>query len=255
MQKNPESPRSMNVLKEHAGTPIKVQPRRQVSQPITGHVVMRLRQGTLDKRILHEIWTKKVYDKRLRSSDEIIVDVGAHVGLFTLFAAMKCQTAKIFCFEPDPENFQLLVKNIELNSLDTRAKAFMVGLSGKNGKRVMHVSESENTGNRSIIDSYTKEHIIEIETISLSEVYKVCGIDHIDFLKMDIENAEAEVLLQAESSKILETIRAISIEFHNYENYLKIKNLLRTKSYYFENVSGVESEGGGTCNFYKVLEK
>ena len=154
-----------------------------------------LRQGTLDDRILHEIWIEKVYDKRLQSTDEIIVDIGAHIGLFTLFAAAKCPNAKVFCFEPDPDNFQLLMENIKLNNLATRIRAFKIGLSGKSGKRVMHVSESENTGNRSIIDSYTNEHTIEIETLTLSEVYRQCDISHIDFLKVDVENAEAEILL------------------------------------------------------------
>jgi FkbM family methyltransferase len=257
MQKKQKSPRSSEVLKVRNRVCSSIQNGgpEAISKNIIGCSLIHMRPGTIDNQIFHEIWTKKVYDRRLQATDEIIVDVGAHIGLFTLFAAVKCQRARIFCFEPDPDNFQILMKNILLNNLGTRVKAFMVGLSGKKGRRVMHISDSENTGNRSIIDSYKKEHTLEIKTISLSEVCKVCGIDHIDFLKMDIENAEAEVLLTPRSNKTLEATRTISIEFHNYENYLKIKNALRTKGFHFENVSGVESEGGGTCNFYKVADK
>src|SRR5258706_10907179 len=78
-----------------------------------------LRVGTSDKLILWVIWKRKEYfDKRLSiHPDDIVLDLGAHIGLFSVYASKKALKGKIYAFEANPDNYKLLLKNINLNKL------------------------------------------------------------------------------------------------------------------------------------------
>src|SRR6266446_785467 len=78
-----------------------------------------LRPGTADRTIFNDIWLRKLYcpESTLRP-DDIVIDIGAHIGIFSLFAA-SC-AARVFSFEPFPENFSLLKENIARNNFQGR---------------------------------------------------------------------------------------------------------------------------------------
>ena len=62
--------------------------------------------------------------------DEILFDVGANVGMYTIWAAAT-QRARVFAFEPESQNYAVLNRNILLNNLHDRVKAFCLGLSDR----------------------------------------------------------------------------------------------------------------------------
>src|ERR1700733_11933508 len=72
-----------------------------------------LRVRTTDVALCREILLNGLYDCQLRESPEVIFDLGANIGLSTVYYANKFPTAKIIAVEPDPSNFALLEKNCE----------------------------------------------------------------------------------------------------------------------------------------------
>src|SRR3989344_3638747 len=80
---------------------------------------MYLKEHALNTRVFNEIWVYKCYNPNgfeINPSD-IVLDIGANYGNFTLYAALKAKKGKIYSFEPLEENFNLLKKNVSINNL------------------------------------------------------------------------------------------------------------------------------------------
>ncbi|HYG55733.1 MAG TPA: FkbM family methyltransferase [Burkholderiales bacterium] len=73
-------------------------------------------------------------------ADDVLADVGANMGLYSIWAA-KIGGARVWAFEPESQNFALLNRNIHLNALGERVKAFCLGLSDRSGYSELHLSE------------------------------------------------------------------------------------------------------------------
>ena len=91
---------------------------------------IKIRVKSTDLMALTNVWMINEYDIdsfEINQSD-IIIDVGAHIGLFSLLVSQFCKIGKIFSFEPIRENFDLLVSNLELNRIQN-IFPFNVGVS------------------------------------------------------------------------------------------------------------------------------
>jgi FkbM family methyltransferase len=139
---------------------------------------------------IHEESTTDIFKKLLKEGD-VVVDMGANIGYFTLLAAQLVGAGgKVYSFEPEPRNFGYLTKNIELNNY-TQVNAFQKAVSDKNGTINLYVSNVE-TGSHTIIpdeEDKKEKDTVEIETISPDNFFKDKG-NRIDFVKIDIEGAE-----------------------------------------------------------------
>lgn len=131
---------------------------------------------------------KKIVKKRM-----VVVDVGANIGYYTLIAAeLVGEKGKVFAFEPEPENYALLVRNIEANGYKN-AVPVPKAVSNKEGTTRLFLSPDGNTGWHRIYDLQDGWNSIEVETVSLDEFFKDQE-DRIDVIKMDVEGAEMAVL-------------------------------------------------------------
>ena len=80
---------------------------------------IKIRVDSTDLMALTHVWMIQEYseDNFSINHDDIVVDVGAHIGLFALFASQFCNNGKIFCFEPIQENYKMLIENININQI------------------------------------------------------------------------------------------------------------------------------------------
>jgi FkbM family methyltransferase len=131
--------------------------------------------------------------KRLVKKGMVVVDVGANVGYYTLLAAhFVGDEGKVFAFEPDPYNYDLLCKNIEVNGyrnvISERKAVF-----SKSGKMKLFLDKS-NLGGHSLSEANVdKSASITVEATSLDDYFK--NTDYkIDIVKMDVQGLEMEVL-------------------------------------------------------------
>ncbi len=123
---------------------------------------------------------------RIRPGD-VIADVGAYVGLYTVaFVKRVGFEGKVYAFEPDPLNFDVLKEHIRLNDLNDRVVLSQQAVGSKDGVARL------NTGLQSV-SSLTKDHKqgASVDMISLDTVlYRSC----LSLLKIDVEGFEEEVL-------------------------------------------------------------
>jgi FkbM family methyltransferase len=131
--------------------------------------------------------------KRLVKKGMAVVDVGANVGYYTLLAAhLVGDEGKVFAFEPDPYNFDLLCKNIELNGF-RNVIPVRKAVSSKSGKRKFFLDKN-NLGGHSLSEANVRTGAsITVEATSLDDYFK--NTDYkVDVIKMDVQGLEMEVL-------------------------------------------------------------
>jgi len=144
-----------------------------------------------------------------------IIDIGAHYGFFSLFAAANTsKDSKIIAIEPDAMNFNRLVQNISSNNLQN-VESINCAISSENGQSEFF---SGNGVNSTLLNDYAlkKPGSISkaIETQTLTKIIEDNNLSYIDFLKMDCEGAEYQIL-QGMPSRVFDKIGIISMEFHD----------------------------------------
>ena len=132
--------------------------------------------------------------KKIIKEGDVVIDIGANIGYYTLlFAKLVGGKGKVFAFEPDPDNFQLLKKNVEINGYQNvvlERKA----LSNKNGKTKLYLCDF-NRGAHRIFESELCKKSIEIETVRLDDYFSKLHLNEpISFIKMDTEGSELGVI-------------------------------------------------------------
>jgi FkbM family methyltransferase len=166
-------------------------------------------------------------------SGDIVIDVGSHIGHHTLIAAKRVgPKGKVVAIEADPKNFEILNKNIELNKLNDNVITSNYAVSSKEEK-IKLFTPQENSGNtiyNTIISDRVAptEKFIEINANTLDRLVEENGIKHedVNWIKIDVEGAELEVLKGAH--KILSESKNIIllIEIHSFNLYKKIVKYL-----------------------------
>jgi len=170
---------------------------------------------------LHEIIDKEIYKFQTESKCPVIIDCGANIGISVIYFKRLYPEAKIIAFEPDPVLFKMLSQNIlnfSFENIDLRQEAVWANNSGVN-----FLTEGGHSG--CITEHGDQEKVIPVASCRLKELLE--SFNTIDFLKVDIEGAEHDVLFDCGES--LERCNCIFIEYHsrkkqkqNLHNILKL---------------------------------
>ena len=195
-----------------------------------------------------EIFHEKIYEKDsdfIPNFGDIILDVGAHIGFFTINSAKRCgKSGKVFSFEPNPDTFKRLKRNIDLNNL-SNVQFENIAISNKKGEIKLKVGESSEAStimNNGTLKSY--QNNINIKSNTLDNIVRANNLFKVDILKIDAEGAE-ELILKGASEYAIPLARKILIETHSNELNKSCRKLL--KNYGFRVVleipSGVNNLG------------
>lgn len=135
---------------------------------------------------------------QLCKSCNVILDVGANTGIYSLSAKAINPKANVYAFEPSLNTYEKLCLNSKLNNFDIRCEQLAV--SNKNGKQIFYdVKESNQTSAslsadklKNIVKSEKLEY--EVETIKLSKYISINHLKQVDLIKIDIELHEPEAI-------------------------------------------------------------
>lgn len=181
-----------------------------------------VRGGASDIGKINSIYIRKDYHENLDriGTGSIVIDIGAHIGVFSLFAVTMAKDVTVYSYEPSDENFSLLKQNVVLNNAQDNVHAFNMGVSGAGGRRKLFINRS-NPGANSIVRE-TGESVI-VETVSLKDIFDMNALERCDFLKMDSEGMEYEIFYSTRE-EYLARIKSIMMEYHDAE---KMEDLVR----------------------------
>jgi FkbM family methyltransferase len=148
---------------------------------------------------------------RVDPKAKFIVDAGANIGAFSLYAALQARDAHLLALEPFPRTAARLRGTIETNGLASRVSMREWALSGADGRKRMSDGEGPSQS-RGIVDDDAASGFA-VEGVSLETLFEREKIDRVDLLKMDIEGAEHDVLLSTPKA-VLRRIAALALEYH-----------------------------------------
>lgn len=185
----------------------------------------KLRTKSTDIYTFANVWLTKEYERIGFKIDKDIplIDVGAHIGLFAIYASQFCKH-KIYCYEPVKENFNLLKENINNNNL-TNIKLNNKAVTNKENKIKIFL-DGKDAAAHSIFGEREKFQIIE--STSIQKIIFENNLDKCN-IKLDCEGAEFDII-ESIPKEYFNKIKKICLEYHiingNYESLKNIKNIL-----------------------------
>lgn len=202
-----------------------------------------------------EIFSENCYYLELDKDDPVIVDAGAHIGMTVLYFKMLFPKAKILAFEPIPDNFALLEKNVTENQLEN-VELFQAVVAPKSGLLRIHEPTGEGAwkSGAGIIPRGWKgiqdNREIKVEAIGIQEILQ----KKIDIFKMDVEGMEYEIVRN--SGSLIRNVKNWLMEVHPRKDHRieEIEKNLRQNGYQVEIKKDESSLGRGLTHVMAVLK-
>lgn len=183
-------------------------------QQLDAQTKLKMRTNLYDRWAVYEVWGRLEYkDKQfVIAPGDVVVDIGAHIGAFSVWAACQAPLGRVYAFEPNGENHALLVENKNINNLNN-LEAFNIAVSDRDGEASFFNSDHSSMSH-SFFES-GEENTIKVRTISLAGILAENQIDRVNYLKIDAEGAEYLIILNAPAD-VLDKVDRIFLEFHDY---------------------------------------
>lgn len=178
-----------------------------------------------DNHIVHKILdrTKKEMEiiYNLYNNPNVIFDIGANVGVYSLLFSEYYPNSIIYAFEPVVENYKILIKHIEMNNIKN-IKPFNIGFYSRSGKYRMIIPKGRNilnTGLYKLDDSNEYESCVTGYFDTINNFIKQHNINKADLVKIDVENCEYDIL--SNGITFFKHTNLFNIEFYNEPPELK----------------------------------
>ena len=156
----------------------------------------------------------------------VILDIGANIGNHSVYWAVRSNAKKIYSFEPVEDFFKILKKNVEINQLKDKVKIFNIGLSNQKINGSISHYDPTNIGGTSIKQDLNGNLMLDkLDNITFKD-------NTIDFIKIDVEEHELEVL-QGARETLLKYRPVVFVEIFS-ENKTKVHEYLTKLGYRLE---------------------
>jgi FkbM family methyltransferase len=177
---------------------------------------------------IDEIFINESYRWISEEKKPLILDVGANIGVSCLYFKSKFPDARIICFEPDPNAFELLCMNIEVNQLKD-IEPIQAAISNDDGFANFYGQVDElhtDARGNSLVEIWGMQRDssqkIVVKVLSLKKFLN----ERVSLLKLDVEGSE-ELILK-DIKQLMDNIEAIFLEFHACDSMNNVNDLSRT---------------------------
>jgi FkbM family methyltransferase len=170
---------------------------------------------------VYEVFAEDCYDLAWFLGDLVdqpihVLDIGAHVGTFaTALTALNPQ-ASVDCFEPSPDTYQYLAKNIAANGNQSRIGAHQKALAGETGFAVFDLQGAGSGHNHIAFDDRIDGTGVRVETVAFDEAVaaaQAAGRGPVAVIKMDCEGGEYDLVYKS-SPASWASVQRLVLEYH-----------------------------------------
>ena len=160
-------------------------------------------------------WIKKF------KKDKIFYDVGANVGMYSIFAAIYSEV-RVFSFEPESSNFQILNQNIHINSLSKQITAYPIGISNSLSLTKLYLSSWVQGGSHSTVGEKLDHNLKEFNpifeqgtlSVSLDDLISQFQLPVPNYLKVDVDGIEYKIIESSKNILKNKNLESILIEIN-----------------------------------------
>lgn len=188
---------------------------------------IQFRVGTSDTNLIYNILCKRGRKGEYWLPDavapRVIFDIGANIGITTIYLATRFPQAKIFSFEPVPSNFALLQANV---AAFPNVVACPIALGAEDGEIEMFYSDDpQNEGGYSVYrQGIDAARTVRVEMKSPNSFMRERAITQVDMIKIDTEGSEYGILTAFDPA-VLRAVKWITGELHGERDF-EVLNLL-----------------------------
>ncbi len=181
---------------------------------------IRYRPGTSDEHIIQALLVEKKEYVFPKFEPRLIFDIGSNIGVVSIILANVYPQAKIYCFEPIRENFDLLKENVV-----SYENVFPMQVALGNRTEDRRIYKSDDPTNFGGFSTHISNQEDPGTLISVLDVEKLCDkIGTPDLIKIDCEGAEHEILTSIPG---LKQVKWITGELHGIKDYALLERLDR----------------------------
>ena len=194
--------------------------------------------------IVCEIFYVKIYERDFVkvSIDDVIVDIGANYGVFSLYSQMF-KPKKVYSVEPINSTFENMKKNLDGYDVICINKA----ISNNNGfEKFALTNVNGNNFSLKNIDGYHPSEVINeelVETTTIDQLISDYDIPYIDFLKVDCEGGELDLFQTINKDYLKNNINKIALEYHSMAIKETVIEILTNNGFIIEDIVGFEDIG------------
>ncbi len=185
----------------------------------------------------------------IASDCEFILDIGAYTGVYSIETAIHNPYCIINSFEPNPEIFKNLQKNIEANKLGSRVKISQIALGNENRISNLYIPGDQLGSSMATLNSkapkYYKVYMSTLDEMFLS--------NDINLIKIDVEGYESEVFLGGQN--VLNKFKPIILAEANTQDELRKQQITLSKYGYKDPIHVFPGSKGDKRNFIWFSEK
>jgi FkbM family methyltransferase len=204
-------------------------------------VRFNVRVNTSDILVIWEIWKAKTYDDTrfpIQPAD-VVVDIGGHIGGFAVRAARLAHRGQVYAYEASSRNFALLEKNCKMNNAQN-LHIHKMAVAHQTGK-MKFFTPSDNGALGSLMQE-TDSPMETVQATTLTDIITENKIEQIDYLKVDVEGAEYDILSNC-PPETLAKVKHIVLEYHEFEgdqrSHHDLVDLLKSHGFHVEVEDGI----------------
>ena len=190
-----------------------------------------------DFAIANELFLDRQYrfcDEAIKKARHCVIDVGGHLGFFSIMASLLNPNIPIYTFEPHIGNYELLKTNLKNNRIKN-VYPKQLAVSDQAGEAELLISKEDLS--HSIVKTIEPTGKIQkVQTTTLERIFQKNQIEHCDLLKLDCEGSEFKIIYSAPKT-IVSKIIHIFLEYHDWidnENSKELKFFLKQLGYKIE---------------------
>lgn len=228
-----------------------------------GGIALKVKGGFEFRRVSRRFTPEERFLSNLDLKGKTIYDIGCHIGILTIFFAKSAgKTGKIIAFEPNPETYIRIQKNVELNDLDN-VEILNIGIGDKRETRML-VVHGDNSAKGSMEKNIQLQILnkkgaksLQVEVDTLDGCIEANKLPKPDFIKIDIEGMEYNALLGM-AETISKYKPSMCIEIHGADKESAIKNVQRIVKFldlHGYSIYHVESEREVTDNNAQIAKE
>ena len=176
---------------------------------------------------------------------DTVIDIGAHIGRYTITSSKQVgNTGKVVAIEADPDNFQLLKRNIVLNNLTNVLPLNYAVFSTRTRMKLYEQSASAKYNSVMLARAAKTKNYVEVNADTLDSILKQNGINQVNWIKIDVEGAEFEVLKGSNKTLSSNDI-SLLVEIHNIDDPSHYDNILNFLKYHNYEITFENRYGSG----------
>jgi len=208
-----------------------------------------VRRETNDSEVVNSVMVYDEYKVTFfpYKSGDVFIDIGAHIGTWSVLMAIYDSSFKIYCYEPIPENYELIKANININGLNNQIYSFQYAVSDYScgAQRIFYTNDATHKFVGS--PQGGSKTIFEAQCISLNDIFEKNKINKCRVLKIDCEGCETYAFRTLKKEH-LKKIDFVIGEFHPFLGVDREKFFSFFQPYFFSGTHkylDVEDKGFG----------